>query len=500
MKKNRIKHIIITLGACSLAVTGCQKLDININPNNLSEQDAAMESLFPSAVMSTVGRIDGDYAIVGGMWAQFWAQASSSSQYRDLDSYNISSNTGYVNNSYSELNTGALLDLTTIITKAREKHDWRFYLMATTLRAYIYQVLVDLYDKVPYSEAMQGSKYLQPKFDDGYAIYKSLLTELDDALAKDFTSVPFSASQIKVDLIFGDKGAADFETEMANWKKLANTLKLKMYLRMVNVKPNEAEAGVSTLLNSDTEFLTVPAGVSTFQDVPNGSNPFYELNVRRLNTQTNLRGSRTLGSFLKANNDPRIIAYFGSADPKLMHQGDFRNNSVEAQQSAVAVQKATDPAWLFALPEVYFLRAEADVRYNNSTNAESLYRQGVVEAFVERGFTEAEANTLLSGPYAFPTAGTPEQQIEAIIVQKWVSLFGPHAIEAFFEKNRTGYPRTSTVYSTDPDYVPGRLVIVPQTVIGQTLPKRFVFPDFERSRNTNTPAEVPLSTPVWWAK
>lgn len=503
MKKTRIKkYISFTLLACSIATTGCKKvLDINEDPNNLSESQATIEALFPSAVMSTVGRTNGDMAVIGGMWAQYWAQSASASQYRDIDAFNMFATNSFMNLSYNELYTGALLDLKLAISKAKEKQDWRYYLMATVMKAYTYQVLVDLYDKVPYTEALQGDKFVQPKFDDGYAIYKSLLAEIDEALSHDYAGAePFKASQKKTDFIFGEQGSADFDEEMKNWERFANTLKLKMYLRMVNAKPDEAEAGIKAMIDADKTFLNIGAGVTVFKDAPNASNPFYEYNIRRNNTETNLRASSTLGRWLKQNNDPRIVAYYGATDAKLMNQGDYNNGSVENQNAAVAVQSATDPAWLISGPESLFMQAEADERYYGGTNAKELYEEGVRASFAEHDLTEAQANALLNTVYAYPTAGTFEQKLEAIIMQKWASLFGSHAIEAFLEKNRTGYPRTSNVYSSDPAYVPGRFVIVPKTAIGQNLPKRFLFPDYERSRNSNTPAEVPISTPVWWGK
>jgi hypothetical protein len=58
-----------------------------------------------------------------------------------------------------------------VINKARDAKDWNFYLMGTVMKAYTAEVLVDLYDKIPYFEALQGAANLNPKFDDGYAIY-----------------------------------------------------------------------------------------------------------------------------------------------------------------------------------------------------------------------------------------------------------------------------------------------------------------------------------------
>ena len=91
--------------------------------------------------------------------------------------------------------------------------------------------------------------------------------------------------------------------------------------------------------------------------------------------------------------------------------------------------------------------------------------------------------------------GTLAENIEAIIVQKWASFaYGVHFIEGWFERNRTGFPKTSPVYSDDPAYVPGEFVISKNSVFppGQ-FPKRLVFPDAEISTNPNTPPEVPIT-------
>ena len=183
-----------------------------------------------------------------------------------------------------------------------------------------------------------------------------------------------------------------------------------------------------------------------------------------------------------------------------MHQGDFTSTDPSYGTSAVFVQDPTDPVHFISKAESYFLQAEARVRYFASDKAQNLYNLGVQAAFAALKY---DGSTFVApgGAYEFPVAGTNDQKIEAIIVQKWASLaYGCHSLEAFFEKNRTGYPKSSPVYSTDLSYVPGQLVYPKNAVTGGKFPKRLVYPDVERSRNTNTPAEVPITTPVWWAK
>jgi len=471
-----------------LTAISCKRtLDINQDPNNPSLSQGTPRLVFPAAVMATAGKVGGDLAIVGGIWGEYITQSAQANQYKYIDAYDVKSTD--LNAIYTGLFAGGLKNYQYVIDKSREASDWNFFLMGTVMKAYTTEVLVDLYDKIPYSQALQGSSNLNPTFDDGYSIYVDLLKTLDSALAKDFSASTNSAPGTS-DLVFGGN--------MARWKQFAYTLELKMYLRMINAKPTEAQAGVQKLYNEGATFLTTDAGVFGFTDAPGQDNPLYEQNIRQLNTSSNLRASRTFVSWLRANGDTRIVSYFGSTTPNSIHQGDYLGSDATYATAAVFVQKPTDPVIFISAAESYFLQAEARERYFGGAGAKALYDAGVLAAFSAVG---QNGTAFVNGVYAYPT-GTLEQKIEAISTQKWASFpYGVHFIEGFFEKQRTGYPRTSAVYSTDASYVPGQFVVSKNSVLpsGQ-LPRRFAFPDVEVSRNKNTPTLVPITTPVWWAK
>lgn len=490
MKKMNLKYSTLMISAVLLLSFGCKKnLDVNVDPNNPLVENATPEVLFPSAVMSTAGTVGGQLTVLGGIWSQYFTQANASNQYKTIDSYNLTRND--LNIGYTELFSGALNDYQLTLTKARERSDWRYNLMATVMKAYTYEVLVDLYDKVPYSEAFQGAANLQPKFDDGDAIYTALLAEIDAALAKDYTSVPLNATQKKTDFLFGG--------DMAKWAQFANTLKLKMYLRMVNAKPAIAQAGITKLYTDGATFLTTSAGIPTWDGTPDNSNPFYENNIRRLNTTTNLRASVTLVSYLNAHSDPRVNTYFG-ATPVPMNQGDYAATAADQPtyaSASVFVQSATDPVWFITAAESYFMQAEVLERYFGGTGAATAYNNGLTAAFAQ---TTVPLTPALIATYAYPATGTLENKIEAIITQKWASFPGTHDLEAFFEQERTGYPKNSAVYSTDAAYIAGQWVYGKNGVTAGLFPKRLVYPAAARDRNKNTPAEVPITTKVWWGK
>jgi hypothetical protein len=490
-----------------ITTSGCKKtLDINTSPNVPGVEQANAKLVFPSAVMATAAQVGGEYAILGAIWGQYATQSAFANQYRTWEQYNL---TGLdFERAYEGLFVRALPNYQLIINQAREQKNWNFFLMATVMKAYTAQVLVDLYGDIPFTEALQGAGNLTPKFDDGYTIYKSLLDSLDAALAKDFTAstnIPGGHA----DLVFPGSGSTDVAADadwissgnINKWIQFANTLELKMYLRMVNKKPTEAQAGIQKLYTAGAQFLSVDAGVGGFKSEPGLDNPMYEQNIQGLNTSTNLRASYTLASFLQGNGDPRITYFYGSTSPISMHQGDYLNTSSTYGSAATLVQRATDPVMFISAAESYFLQAEARERYFGGAGAKALYDLGVQTSFVNMGSTVAAANTLLAGAYAYPTSGTLAQKIEAIITQKWISFgYGVHYLEGYLEKNRTGYPKTSPVYSTDPSYVPGQFVVSKNSVLGPGLfGKRLPYPNEERTGNPNTPASVPLSTPVWWS-
>jgi hypothetical protein len=77
----------------AIAFTSCKKqLDINTDPDVPSLEQGTPELVFPAGVASAAGRIGGDLAIVGGIWSQFYTQNTTSSQYRNVDAFNMTKN------------------------------------------------------------------------------------------------------------------------------------------------------------------------------------------------------------------------------------------------------------------------------------------------------------------------------------------------------------------------------------------------------------------------
>lgn len=477
----KMKKIIVSLIVLATTFVSCNtELDINTDPDLLDPNNAPLSAQLPAGIVGIVGSEGAGMAIFGGFWSQYWTQSNAANQFKDIDNY--SAGTADYNFIWNGMYDG-LGDIRNVKRRALAEGNWKYYLIATTLEVQASQVLTDMYGSIPYKEANNIS-ILEPKFNTGEEVYTFMIEDLNDALSRDL-SASSGTSPSNDDYIFGG--------DMDKWTKFANTLKLKVYMRQSNSsRAAIASAGITQMINDGVEFLDEDAAMTQFTDAINQSNPLYEYIIRRLNVATNLRMSTTLSSYLSSNSDDRRDVYYGVGNS--LNQGDF-NNTVGAATIATVTLSATTPVFLMSKEESLFLQAEAMERYNGGTGAQALYEAAVTANFDRHGVT---IGSLLTGAYAYPTAGTFDEKLEAIITQKWVAAFPGNGFEAFFDTNRTGYPKTSAVPQSDAGYVAGELAYGVNGSTGGLFPKRIVYPLSERNANPNTPTLVPITTPIWW--
>ncbi|APD07034.1 hypothetical protein UJ101_01518 [Flavobacteriaceae bacterium UJ101] len=474
------KKILALIFTGALVFNSCdEQLDINKDPDLLAPEAVPLNSQMPAGVTGVAASAGSYYALIGGFWSQFWTQSAVANQYKQIDDYSINSGDGMVNGSWSSM-YDALTDIRSVKANAETAENWNYYLMATVMEVYASQILVDFYGSIPYSQANDPAN-LDPEFESADVVYDLMAANLNTALAKDLSTSSIDVIPGSDDFIFGG--------DMTKWTQFANTLLLKVYLRQSEVRPSVAEAGAKTLL-AKNNFLMESAAITQFIDEANRSNPLYETDRRQLNVGTNLRASTTLGSFLDQNADPRLAKFYDGTT--FQDQGDFDQGSGSA---SVVILSATDPVYFISAAESYFLQAEADLRYNGGSNAQTLYEEGVKAAFAQ---WELDATDLLAGAYAYP-AGTEDENIEAVITQKWISFFPGNGYEGFIEHNRTNYPMETTTAQSDPTYIPGQFAYSVEGTTGGAFPRRLEYSQQERQRNSNAPTTLlPVTEKVWY--
>lgn len=508
--KKIIKILSISLVFTLIMSCSEEWLDVNTDPN--SPETASAELVFSAGTLELATFVGGYYNLLGGFWSNYWTQSNAANQYKYIDQYNIIETD--FDREWDHMYASTLNDLRYVRLQAEEAEQWTIYLMATVLECYGFQVLADLYDQVPYFEALQGESEgnFSANFDSGQDIYDALIVELDKALSKELDIL--SDKTLNQDFIFG---WADASVQPGLWVQFANTLKLKIYMRQMYARPSVAQAGVQQLYAQGANFLTTDAMLDIYVDAADQDNPLYAANVRKLNVGTNLRTSASIYNYLfddgAANLDPRFdficgLSPSGSGNVPLP-QGGFSvlSTVVDPTTVSVFILSPLTPVPLISEAESYFLQAEAVAMGWGSGDAQALYEAGVLADFTKYGL-DGSSFVGAGGRYEYPSGGTFEEQQEAIIMAKWVSMAGIQSIEAFFESNRTHYPPYYTPVGGNYDAkyadalaASGVIVYSLEGLTQGLFPKRLIIPNSERLTNLNTPDAIKaakVTDRVWW--
>lgn len=483
--KNIFKTVIlISLG---FFISCEDDLDINTNPNSPPQINTGLALASAEASLMTV--MGGELTNYGGFFAQYHTQGPGASQYENIDQYNLT--TAYANRLWTEIYAGCLTDLKYVEEESIANDDRATALIATVLKSYTFQVLVDLFGDVPYTEALQGETNITPKTTAGNEIYLDLIAKIDEALIA-HNSNPVDVSKVSTqDVIY--KG------DMENWVKFANTLKLKLYLRMAYTSSANPTA-VNALL-AENNFLETDASFANFGTALNQRNPFYEVQIVRLGDVNNIASSSLL-QFYTDNTDPRRAAVYRPNNTGAfvaLPQGAGAEFTNTAQNYSRPNITAVTPVYFITSSESNFLQAEALIRYSGGTGAKEKYDSGIEASFETYGLSAALATpfTNVGGAYEYQPGGSVEQTLRQVIVQKWASLAYVNNIEAYFETVRTKFPEVVTEGTENyaiGNRIPSRISVRSDN----SVPSILFYPDNETNRNPNINQHSSLFDKVWW--
>ncbi len=220
-----IKKISTTLLVLCLVVLNSCKLDLLDNPNAVTTSNTDINYLLNQIELSYAGHFN-SLSDPGMRLTRMLNQGSAI--------YDNAVSPGNFDGAWTTAYAAILTDVKTIIPLAEKAELFVHAGIARTLRASVLINLVDAFGDVPYTEAIDPTNF-NPGVDAGATIYKSALTELDEAI-KNFAAT--SKAGATNDLLYA--GNAD------SWTRVANTLKLKIYL---NMRLTDA-AGSTTAINA----------------------------------------------------------------------------------------------------------------------------------------------------------------------------------------------------------------------------------------------------------
>ena len=449
--------MITTLALFLASCTG-DYLNINDNPNQAVS--ATPELVLSAALNTTAGRLTHNQ--IGNFFGGYWAPSGSYSGFieeRQFD-YNASFGTNVWNSCYDNLN-----DYQYILDKATEQKWSAVIGIAKVMKVFNYQILVDAYGNVPYSDALKGTASIRPKYDDAQAIYDDLVKTLDGASA-DLKAVTSATNP--------SPGAQDivFKGDMAKWRRFANTLRLRLLVRQSNVTGKDLKGEVAKVVAEGAGFLKAGETVGStpgYLKSAGKQNPFWENYVQ--NAAGGDAGTKqayvasaffvnTIQDDLKDPRLPRLVAKNNAGIYVGVALGDGSDANLFPKRSwfGPAIIKSFDqPMILMTAAESFFLQSEAVQRGYTTGDAKALYEAGITEAFTAAGLTAAEATAYYAKTTPNVGWAASTDKIEAIITQKWIAMFSLTGFEAWSEVRRTGFPRVPLATRAVQAKAPARL-------------------------------------------
>lgn len=466
----------------------------NLDPDAVTDVDPGMlfsQTQVEYSAMDMEPRTNYCHAFMQYGYSDFW----SGTEYSLSDG--ISSR--YWNSFYSRV----VKNLEYVINYQLEGDDEMINTLAAAKvwRVFIYQKLTDFYGSIPYSEA--GKAFVgeyTPKYDAQDEIYNSFIAELREAISM----FDASAGAVRGDQFFAN---SDATVQISRWKKFANSLLLRIGMRLVKVDATRAGALVAEAVNGGVMESLDDMPVLVHSGVSNGYNFALEDQHFFLHS--------TLVEHMKRTGDPRLDIYGAihsdengniTSTDTTQYEGyvfGVAPTNSYARISYPIFQPGSTPFFVFHYAQVEFLLAEAVLRNFISGNASEHYQAGIRAHMksLSRLPTSPEVTDGEITAYLVDNTltGTTDEQIELINTEFWVSGFVFDADEVWANWRRTGYP----ALTPNPETLTGSVTDSPGRI-----PRKMPYPQSEFNLNSveltkalstyGNANDFNVASRVWW--
>ncbi|MBN1117023.1 MAG: SusD/RagB family nutrient-binding outer membrane lipoprotein [Bacteroidales bacterium] len=440
MKRN---IFIITILLALLSVSCEDYLDVNTDPNN--PEAVTPDLVLPVGLWYTADYIQQDRGLnhLGNMMMFSWGESQGYSWYDEEFKYLVT--TTFYDQMFDDAYTRGLKQYQVLAELEEEEYGY-YRAMGEIMKAYHFQILVDLYGDIPYSEALLRGGNAQPAYDGAQAVYADLLVKLTAAIDMIKAADEYAGSVLpeEDDFIFGG--------EMTDWIKFANTIKVRILARLSDVDAATVTSEMAAITAEGSGFITNDVIIQPGYLVEeNKQNPFWnELGTDVGGTQT-LSYKATCATqfildYLADINDPRISLLF--EEPATGHlgvdQGADNNDPALAPDYVSNIgpgilKSATMGSIIFSLAESNFNQAEL-AQKGFGGDPESLFNAGIIASCNYLGVDAAETEAYLAQSTQNVNFANSANPLEAIMTQKWLAGIGITAEQAWFDYVRTGYP------------------------------------------------------------
>ena len=246
---------------CLLIGVSCT-LDLREDPNAV-QPSQGLASLYLNSIQRNLAGLFSTASTNGAITTRL--ENSGGSTY-----FNIFSPTSF-DGTWSTAYASILKDADQLIKQADASGLARHAGISRVISAYTLLLLVDSFGDVPYSEAFSGSGNFYPHVDPQATLYTTILDMLDKAKL-DLTTLTVpnggylnATAPAVTDLYYGN--------DYSKWVRLANSIKLKIYLNLRSVDATTATSGINAIIADPGGLITAPDQNFVFRYGTNLSDP-----------------------------------------------------------------------------------------------------------------------------------------------------------------------------------------------------------------------------------
>lgn len=478
---------LVGVVVAALSLSACDLTELNEDPNNpttpttaylLSDSQVNIADAYWSSFNN--GRF-------GILYAQYWTQ----NQYTDEDRYNPRTglSDGYWNALYLAINNLEEIKRVVGENPGGFTSPQNQIAVADIMQVFAFHVATDIWGDVPYTEALQGSENRTPAYTAQEEIYPDLIRRLTE----DQAQIDVSGS-VPGDLVYGG--------DAAQWKRFANSLKMRIAIRMSDRLPDQAATAIQEAIAAGPMQDVEDSAVFAFSAAQPYSNPVYE--NYSISNRDDWAVTQNLVTVLQENDDPRLTAYVAPTPASVtagspayvgLQYGLAGGVAAAVPRSSFSrpsaqVREATAPAIFMLYDEVLFIKAEAAARGFISGDANGFLDDAVQASFDYWGVGDAAGNEDYINGLEDVDGSNYEQTIG---VQKWLALY-MQGIQGWSEWRRLDF----TGVFVEPAGGKAASFDTP-------IPVRYPYPDNEGTLNSaNLQAAVASQgadtqgTRLWW--
>lgn len=489
--------------------------DLNTHPTDVYPEDMTptekVGSLFPAMIymLNPINENKHQHIeqMVGGQYAGYFT-TTNDWQGTNFGTFNPS--VDWVDNPFKTMFTEFYPNYITV--KDATGGNGYIYAWANIIRVGVMLRVADTYGPIPYSK-MGGGEFAVA-YDDVQTLYHNMIADLDKSI--NTLSVFWEENK------GGELPIAEYDViyrgDFSKWIKYANSLKLRMAVRIAEVDTDYAKQAMKEAINGGV--------IEQNQDnayIPSSDNPLrkaaYEWNDVRINA--------SISTYMNGYKDPRIGKYMTqtlSGTYNGVRMGikgiDKGKYGTDAFSKPVVEQHSSLPVYYAA--ETYFLKAEAALQgwiEGGEAQAKAYYEEGIRISMEQYGVEIGDylLSTDVPGKYEDPMGGAGNFTIQnapavswdgegdklaKIITQKWIAIF-PLGYEAWCDYRRTGYPQL----------IPANDNLSSDSFIGSIddtrMVRRLPYPSSEIANNSENVKNAIATmlggedkgyTDLWWAK